>query len=124
MKFAAAVLIGSVQAAWGTWNQSAYCNYNSEEVDATMMISTEAECAAFCKEADMNALNIPYGTKECCDFEDWGDGTYDCTLYMGNEEHITDSPYNGFSSMEFESGDYHYAVSLAGRSKMQDALRK
>ena len=124
MKFAAAVLIGSAQASWGVWNQSAYCNYNSEQVDDTTLITTEAECAAFCKDADMNALHIPYGTSECCDYEAWGDGTYDCTLYLGNEDTISDSPDNGFSSMTFESGDYHYAVSLAGRSKMQDALRK
>ena len=124
MKFAAAVLIGSAQAAWGTWDQSAYCNYNSEEVDATMLITTEAECSAFCKDADMNALHIPYGTNECCDFEAWGDGTYDCTLYMGSEETIEDSPTNGFSSMSFESGDYDVYLSMSGRSKLQNALRK
>ena len=119
MKFATALLVGSVSATWNVWNQSAYCDFDLEEIDTTSTIYTEAECAAFCKEADLNALHIPYGTDECCDYEAWSDGSVDCTLYKGDAT-ISDSDTNGFSSMTFESGDYHGYFTFAGRDKVAD----
>ena len=67
----------------------------------------------------MNAIHIPYGTAECCDYEEWSAGEVDCTLYKGSAT-ISDSPTNGFSSMTFDSGDYHGYLTLAGRDKLAD----
>ena len=119
MKFATALLIGSVSATWNYWNQSAYCDFDLEEIATTSDVVTEADCAAFCKSADLNAIHIPYGTAECCDYEKWSSGDVDCTLYKGSAT-IPDSPSNGFSCMTYDSGDYHGYFTFAGRDKLAD----
>ena len=117
MKFVIATLLTtSASAKWGTWDIHAYCDFNQDEIATSSNVSSKAECAQFCEDADMSALHISYGTKECCDYENWGDGSIDCTLYHGSD--TMSNSYEGFSSMTFESGDYHY-MALTGVSKEQ-----
>ena len=115
MKFITATLLTtSASAKWGVWDSANYCDFNQEELATTSSVTSKAECADFCERSDMNALHIPYGTKECCDYEEWSSGNIDCTLYKGSD--VMSNNYAGFSSMTFESGDYHY-MALTGISK-------
>ena len=80
-----ALFLTSTRASWGEWNRSAYCDYtqpkvNSENMGADYFYSTD-ECQLFCEQADQEASDIMYGDSLCCDYEQWEDGTYDCTLY-------------------------------------------
>ena len=127
MKFAVIALVASTtSAAWGTWNSTAYCDYNNDVIDEKSVdrfsLFSKAECASFCQEADLSATHIPYGTHECCDYEYWSDGSTDCTLYMGNETlpNYFNSPDSNdrFQSMTFNSGDYN-GMSLVGKTKQQ-----
>ncbi len=42
------------------------------------------QCAYFCEVTDQNSNSIESGTELCCDYEQWSDGSYDCSLYKGN----------------------------------------
>ena len=73
---------------------------------------TSDECTRFCEAADQEDEDIEYGTKLCCDYEDWTDGTYDCTLYETDKVIVNEYELDYedvFYSFLFVSGEYlHY----------------
>ena len=127
----AALLATSASATWGTWDSSNYCDFGQQEIDSVSFTAEEASmmgmnkqvCADLCATMDQNALHIPYGTDECCDYEGWADGSADCTLYLGND--TMPNEFNGhpdeyedslrFGSMTFKSGENALASGIGKR---------
>ena len=125
----AALLATSASAEWGHWDSLNYCDFNQDEIgyqsftaaEASMLGIDKQACADICVSIDASALDIPYGTDECCDYEAWSDGSVDCTLYRGDDTIVNDSfgTGNDYASMTFESGDYNFNALAAGTTKKE-----
>ena len=112
-----ALLVSFTSATWGEWDGANYCSYEQDVVGQEKIESdfyySQDQCASFCEQSDQQDTTISYGTSLCCDYEQWADGSYDCTLYKGNttveNQFVNDGSGDEFQSMTFESGDYRYS---------------
>lgn len=112
----------TASASWGEWDTSNYCDFSQEEVAQEKITSefyySSDQCSYFCQTSDQERDDITYGTDLCCDFEQWADGSYDCTLYQvdpAGEATLVNSFENDgsgdeFQSMTFSSGEYNYTL--------------
>ena len=113
-----ALCAATASATWGEWDSTNYCDFSQEEVDQEKITSdyyySSDQCSYFCQITDQEDDTTPNGTDLCCDYEQWANGSYDCTLYKGGSTIANSFENDGsgdeFQSMTFTSGDYQYTL--------------
>ena len=92
------LFFGFANAEWSIWDSSKYCDFSQTILGE--WAASQLSCEHFCQLTDTS------DSAKCCDFENWADGSVDCTLYLGartlvNSCYGQDTCLNEYASMRY-----------------------